>query len=180
MKLNKETKQLESIETYDIEDMVKLCNMILNDAEKEDKEFIKMSICDFKEIMKAWYYLLEECNKNGELIDKKEPHKGYKPTCFGNYSEECWDAGCGCRNKCREQKEQEVVDIEGRWKKSHEALNEMKKRGVDVLRPNCFGQLWKDNTLCFSCMHKIDCEKIWMEQREQNIRNEQKHEQKNN
>lgn len=179
MKLNKETKKLESIETYDIEDMVRLCNMILEDAEKEDKEVIKMSICDFKEIMKAWYYLLEECNKKGELIDKKEPHKGYKPTCFGTYDDDMECTVCLCEDECKKEK-QEVVDIEGRWKKSHEALNEMKKRGVDVLRPNCFGQLWKDNTLCFSCIHKIDCEKIWMEQREQNIRNEQKHEQKNN
>lgn len=72
MKLNKETKQLESIETYDIEDMVKLCDMISDDAEKEDKEFIKMSICDFKEIMKAWYYLLEVCKQEEELIDRKE------------------------------------------------------------------------------------------------------------
>lgn len=117
MNLNKETKQLESIETYNIEDMVKLCNMVLEDAKKQEIETIKMSICGFKEIMKAWFYLLEECNKTGELIDKKEPHKGYKPTCFGNYDTGCWDAGCGCMNKCREKKEQEVVDIEGRWKK---------------------------------------------------------------
>lgn len=149
MKLNKETKQLESIETYDIEDMVKLCNMISEDAEKEDKEFIKMSICDFKEIMKAWYYLLEECNKNAELIDKKEPHKGYKPTCFGTYDDDMECTVCLCEEECKKE-------IKAMEKEEQEEM-ELHNKIANGISNNCFGCHIDGNEVCNLCVYEQKC-----------------------
>ena len=95
MKLNIETKQLESIETYNIEKMVELCDTVVKDAEKQDSNIVQMSVHEFQYIMKAWYYILELCK------EKEVEAEEYKPKCFGNYEESCYNAACGYMNKCR-------------------------------------------------------------------------------